>query len=133
IHCFDVPTGMRCFRTGSSDGYVTAIYGDGLCYLRGRRGEMAMAEPQADRVLIRSRFEPPHGREETCTFPVIAGGRLYVRDQSRLLCYDVRSPDYKEGSPIWNIASKVRPATPGNPGPNLAPPKGEPDAIFVPT
>jgi hypothetical protein len=27
---------------------------------------------------------------KVCTHPVVANGRLYVRDQERLYCYDVR-------------------------------------------
>ncbi len=40
----------------------------------------------------KGRFDPPvrSGRPARA-YPVVAGGRLYLRDQDILLCYDVRA------------------------------------------
>ena len=75
----------------------SATSSDGLFYLRGSRGTMALIDPASD-DLVRSMFESPHGNEDTFSFPVVAGGRLYLRDQARLFCYDLRTPEYKEAA-----------------------------------
>ena len=39
----------------------------------------------------KGRFDQPNrGKEKSWPHPVIAGGRLYIRDQDLLLCYDLR-------------------------------------------
>jgi hypothetical protein len=35
--------------------------------------------------------QPDRAREKAWTHPVIANGKLYVRDQDLLLCYDVKA------------------------------------------
>ncbi|MBI3694195.1 MAG: hypothetical protein HY238_05065 [Acidobacteria bacterium] len=37
--------------------------------------------------------EPKHAeREKAWAYPVVANGRLYIRDRDRLWCYDVKDP-----------------------------------------
>ena len=64
---------------------------DGRLYLRAESGTMILIEPNREKYVERGRFEQP---ERTCepawTHPVIANGKLYVRDQDLLLCYDVK-------------------------------------------
>ena len=49
---------------------------------------MAEATPEAYREI--SRFELGRGNYPTWTLPVIANGKLYLRDQETLSCYDIR-------------------------------------------
>lgn len=62
----------------------------------GRRKASAVAtliliEPNREKYLERGRFEQPERtREPAWTHPVIANGKLYVRDQDLLRCYDVK-------------------------------------------
>jgi hypothetical protein len=52
---------------------------------------MILIEPNREKYLERGRFEQPdRTREQAWTHPVIANGKLYVRDQDLLLCYDVK-------------------------------------------
>jgi hypothetical protein len=41
---------------------------------------------------------PLHERSSGVTFPVVADGRLWVRDNDRLFCYDVRAGVDAKGS-----------------------------------
>ena len=60
-----------------------------LC-LRTERGEMIQIEPNRERFVERGRFkQPDRTREQAWTHPVIANGKLYIRDQDMLFCYDV--------------------------------------------
>ena len=47
---------------------------------------------QAQLYAEQGRFtQPDRAREKAWTHPVIANGKLYIRDQDLLLCYDVKA------------------------------------------
>ncbi len=52
---------------------------------------MALVEATPKGYVEKGRFEQQErSREAAWAHPVIAGGRLYLRDQDILLCYDVK-------------------------------------------
>ena len=66
------------------------LMADGRLYLRTEQGDMILIEPNRERYVERGRFEQPdRTREPAWTHPVIANGKLYVRDQDVLFCYDI--------------------------------------------
>ena len=72
-------------------GSVSAA--DGHLYVRGENGPIALVEATPDGYKEKGRFDQPdRSRERAWPHPVIAGGRLYLRDQDVLLCYDVKAP-----------------------------------------
>ncbi|GIW97917.1 MAG: hypothetical protein KatS3mg111_1250 [Pirellulaceae bacterium] len=65
-------------------------FADGRLYLRAEGGTMILIEPNREQYIERGRFEQPDRSEEPAwTHPVIANGKLYLRDQDLLLCYDI--------------------------------------------
>ena len=53
-------------------------------------GGLFLIEPSKEKLVIRGRFEQPDRRSPPAwAHPVIANGKLYIRDQDLLLCYDV--------------------------------------------
>ena len=68
-------------------------YADGHFYCRseGGKGIVALIEATPDGYKETGRFEQPdRSTRASWPHPVIANGRLYLRDQDVLLCYDVR-------------------------------------------
>jgi outer membrane protein assembly factor BamB len=68
-------------------------YADGRLYYRTEDvGSLLLIEPSPKEYLERGRFEQP-GRtsKPAWSHPVIANGKLYVRDQDTLLCYEVKA------------------------------------------
>jgi outer membrane protein assembly factor BamB len=64
---------------------------DGRLYYRTEKGTMLLIEPSPKEYLERGRFEQPdRSKLPAWAHPVIANGKLYVRDQDLLLCYDVK-------------------------------------------
>lgn len=64
---------------------------DGMLYLLGENHEVALAEATPEEYRERGRFRiPSHGRP-SWAHPVVAGGRLYIRDQESLTAYNVRA------------------------------------------
>ena len=71
-------------------------YADGRLYLHGENGGMALFEATPEAYRERGRFTPPNQpkranqMEKAWIYPVIADGRLYVRDTDCLWCYDIK-------------------------------------------
>jgi outer membrane protein assembly factor BamB len=88
--CLDFKTGQVLWRERRAPKGSLAL-ADGRLYLRAESGAMILIEPNREKYIERGRFEQPErAREQAWTHPVIANGKLYVRDQDLLLCYDVK-------------------------------------------
>lgn len=66
-------------------------FADGRLYYRTEKGTMLLIEPSSKEYLERGRFEQPdRTKQPAWAHPVIANGKLYLRDQDLLFCYDVK-------------------------------------------
>jgi outer membrane protein assembly factor BamB len=90
--------GLVCleFRTGKvkwrhrSIGQGSLLAADGRLYLRGTQGQMALVEASPEGYREKGRFtQPRRTRFATFAHPVVANGRLYLRDDDLLFCYDL--------------------------------------------
>ena len=78
-------------------GAGSVFYADGRLYLHGENGEVALADASPEAYREEGRFTPPDQpkrvsgpMERAWVYPVVANGRLYIRDLGTLWCYDVR-------------------------------------------
>jgi outer membrane protein assembly factor BamB len=71
-------------------GSAAAIFADGNLYFRYESGLMMLIEASPRGYRERGSFEIPGVRAPSWSHPAIAGGRLYLREQDRLYCYDLR-------------------------------------------
>ena len=90
LTCMKLETGEVMWQDRSV-GKGQVIYADGLLYLQGEDGVIGLAEASPEGYKEISRFEIGRGNYPTWTLPVIAGGRLLIRDQEMLTAYDVRA------------------------------------------
>ena len=94
--CLDFKTG-NVLWDGRDDAEKRApkgsvAFADGRLYYRTEKGAVLLIEPSPKEYLERGRFQQPdRTRLPAWAHPVIANGRLYVRDQEVLLCYDVKA------------------------------------------
>src|ERR1044071_3680626 len=81
-------------------GRGSVAYADGLLYLHGENGEMALVEATPEAYREKGRFTPPSPPkrnrlgpypEKSWTYPVIANGRLYIRELGTLWAYDIKA------------------------------------------
>jgi outer membrane protein assembly factor BamB len=139
--CFSLDDGSAMWpRVRPVDGgsKTAATYADGHLYARETRGIIRLVETGTKEYVEKGRFALPEPRPSSgATFPVVTGGRLFVRDNDRLYCFDVsRQAEGQERQPE-NIVKWTPPSMPS--GPRLAAtanPRGPvrmADAIFVPT
>lgn len=68
---------------------------DGRIYLHAESGEVALLEPTSEAFREKGRFtppnQPPRGPAKAWPYPIVANGRLYIREQSALWCFDVKA------------------------------------------
>jgi outer membrane protein assembly factor BamB len=65
---------------------------DGRLYYLVENGTMLLIEPDPKQYVERGRFEQPdRSQQPAWVHPVIANGKLYLRDQDLLLCYNIRT------------------------------------------
>jgi len=64
---------------------------DGRIYLRSEKGEVLLIEPSKEKLIEKGRFEQPERSSSPAwAHPVVANGKLYIRDQDKMFCYDVK-------------------------------------------
>ena len=90
LTCMNFSTGKVAWKDRSV-GKGQVAYADGKLYIFSEDGVVGLAEatPEAYREI--SRFEIEHGNVRTWTQPVIANGKLYLRDQDTLSSYNIQS------------------------------------------
>ncbi len=99
--CADFKTGqIKWSDKGIAPGSL--CYANGRLYMHGENGGVALLEATPEAYRERGRFTPPDRPERTkpmekaWCYPVIADGRLYIRDTESLWCYDVKDSASKE-------------------------------------
>ena len=93
--CLDFKTGKIMWDqrdSGRKAPKGSILLADGLFYYRTEDGAILLIEPNPQKYIERGRFEQPDRTSKPAwAHPVIANGKLYVRDQDLLLCYDVKA------------------------------------------
>jgi outer membrane protein assembly factor BamB len=72
---------------------VSLTYADGMLYARSERGTMMLVEANPREMVVKGSFEQPdRSGKAAWAHPVVSDGKLYLRDQDVLLCYDIKTP-----------------------------------------
>jgi outer membrane protein assembly factor BamB len=89
--CLDFKTGNVLWDNGKREKGSIAL-ADGRLYYRTEKGAMLLIEPNPKEYVEKGRFmQPDRNKFPAWPHPVIANGKLYLRDQDVLLCYDVKA------------------------------------------
>lgn len=90
LACMDFKTGEIKWQNRSvGKGSVVAV--DGMLICRSERGEVALVEPNPNEYVEKGRFMQPDRRPQNAwSHPVVSNGKLYLRDQDIMFCYDVK-------------------------------------------
>ena len=91
--CAEWKTGRVLWRKeerGPGRGSAAVTYADGHLYFRFDNGVVALvdASPAAYREI--STFKIPNSGASSWAHPVVVGGRLYLREQETIWCYNVK-------------------------------------------
>ena len=92
-------TGLLCvsFKTGETAwqargvGKGSVTYADGHLIHRSENGDVALVEANPKEYKEKGRFKQPNrSSQKAWAHPVVAGGKLYLRDWDTLLVYDIK-------------------------------------------
>ena len=87
--CMNIRSGELIYRERSA-GKGATTFADGHFYLRSENGPVALIKASSKELKEISSFEQPERSEKkSWAHPVVANGKLYLRDQDLLLCYDI--------------------------------------------
>lgn len=90
--CMEFKTGQVVWADkGVGKGSVVSIGGRLIMRSEGGKGTVALATATPEGYKETGRFaQPERSTKNSWAHPVVANGRLYLRDQDVLLCYDVK-------------------------------------------
>lgn len=92
--CQNFLTGESVWSEKAQLGKGAVTYADGrlYCVAEDQRGTVALLEASPAGYKETGRFDPPdRSGKQNWAHPVVSGGKLYLRDQDLLLCYDVKA------------------------------------------
>jgi outer membrane protein assembly factor BamB len=86
LTCVDVKTGDRRWK-GGRYGYGQVILANGHLIVISDAGELVLVKATPDKHVEVAKFAAIEGK--TWNYPAIANGRLLVRNQTEMACFDV--------------------------------------------
>ncbi len=91
--CVELATGKVAWGPVRNAGKNSAavMYADGRLYYRYQNGLMVLVEATPEGYRERGSFLIPGVKKESWSHPVIADGKLYLREQDRLLVYSIEA------------------------------------------
>jgi outer membrane protein assembly factor BamB len=89
--CIEMKTGKAAWKPGRGvgSGSAAVTFADGHLYFRYESGDVALIEATPKEYRLKGHFKPDENHGPNWPHPVIAGGKLYLRDRDVLRCYDV--------------------------------------------
>lgn len=88
--CMNFATGDIQWQNRAS-GKGSLCVADGMLYLLGEGHELALAEVNPEKYVEHGRFKIDAHGKPAWAHPIVAGGRMYIRDQESLKVYDVQA------------------------------------------
>ena len=90
--CADLMTGDVAWKgRGSGRGSVAVAAAEGRLYLHFQDGTMVLAKTDPESYVEVGSFKVPHsGERPSWAHPVILDGKLYLREDNAILCFDIR-------------------------------------------
>ncbi len=91
--CQDFKSGEQVWANpGVGKGAIAYADGHFYCRSEGHEGKVGLIEATSKGYVEKGGFkQPERSKESAWAHPVIANGRLYLRDQDILLCYDIKA------------------------------------------
>ncbi|MCH8126115.1 PQQ-like beta-propeller repeat protein [candidate division KSB1 bacterium] len=86
LKCIDSTNGKEMWKTrGFQKGSL--LFADGHFFVLGERGKLALVEANPSRYIEKASVQMLKGK--CWTMPTLAGGKLFLRNQSEMICLDV--------------------------------------------
>lgn len=91
LMCVKFEDGSTAWSSNGA-GKGSIAYADGHLYVRGEKGDVVLVEANPKAYKETGRFtQPGRSSQQAWAHPVIAGGKLYLRDWDSLFVYDIKA------------------------------------------
>lgn len=90
LTCMEFATGKVVWKDRSV-GKGTLTYADGHLYLMSENNKIALAEATPSGYKEKGRFDIADQGWPSWAHPVVAGGKLFIRNQGSLTCYNIKA------------------------------------------
>jgi outer membrane protein assembly factor BamB len=90
--CVELLTGEKKWEGNSRDigsGSAAVTYADGHIIFRYQSGAVALVEATPSEFKLKGVFKPEVQIKESWAHPVVCKGKLYLREQNTLMCYEI--------------------------------------------
>lgn len=90
--CVEMKTGKVVWGgdiRGEGSGSAAVLYADGHLIFRYQSGEVALMEATPKGYQLKGVLKPEYQEDKSWAHPVIVDGLLYLREQDKLMCYDI--------------------------------------------
>lgn len=88
--CVDLKSGKILWkRRGPGTGSASIVYADGHLYFRYQNGVMALIEATTEGYRLKGSFQIPGAGGDSWAHPVVANGKLYLREKDNLWAYTI--------------------------------------------
>ena len=74
---------------GAGDGSAAVTMADGQIIFRYQNGKLALVNATPSGYELHGSFTPVYQERESWAHPVVSNGMLYLREQNKLMCYDL--------------------------------------------
>ncbi len=92
LTCLNLRNGQTAWKSRSV-GKGSVTYADGNLYVRSEGGPVALVEANPREYVEKGRFDQPsRSGRPAWSHPVVADGKLFLRDMDTLLAFDVKAP-----------------------------------------
>ncbi len=90
--CVEMSTGKIAWgpERAEGKGETSLVYADGHVIFRRENGIIILAKATPEKFDVVGTFKPAFQERESWSHPVIAGGKLYLREQNKLMCYQLK-------------------------------------------
>jgi outer membrane protein assembly factor BamB len=92
--CLDLATGKVVWGgdiRNEGSGSAAVVYADGNLIYRYQNGRVLLVEASPAGYKEKGSFQIPDVKGPSWPYPVVAGGKLYLREADTIYCYNVRS------------------------------------------
>ncbi|HYP05830.1 MAG TPA: PQQ-binding-like beta-propeller repeat protein, partial [Bryobacteraceae bacterium] len=90
LTCMEWLTGASKWKDRSV-GKGSLTFADGMLFLLGENNTVGLAEAKPEGYSEKGRFTIEDQGKPSWAHPVVAGGKLYIRNQDYLNCYDIKA------------------------------------------
>ncbi len=89
--CLELSSGRVSWkRRGPGIGSASVVYADGHLYFHYQNGVIALIQASSSGYKLKGTFQLPGAGADSWSHPVVANGKLFLREKDTLWCYHVR-------------------------------------------